>query len=189
MPWILLTAKLPTRPSPPRLSIHWATPWPDEAMFKSQKARLQFRDESDEEFAARDKLTDEAGMGWEANWDGAMGIEYMGERLRVFRHEFSEQNGENMRMFIHGLEDGPGSHELVPGNDSDAALLATALETDLRSVYEAALLDGCNQAQAMDVVKGIDITNTAIEFPPLGWYRCKPEYGLMWATEDELAEE
>lgn len=27
--WIMLTKKLPTNPSPPKLSIHWATPYMD----------------------------------------------------------------------------------------------------------------------------------------------------------------
>jgi len=29
--WIMLTAKLPTVVSPPKLSIHWSIPWPYES--------------------------------------------------------------------------------------------------------------------------------------------------------------
>ena len=36
MSWIILIKKLPTDPSPPKLSLHWAVPWPDDTWAKKQ---------------------------------------------------------------------------------------------------------------------------------------------------------
>ena len=45
--WIMLTKKLPTVVSPPKLSIHWSTPWPDLEHFKGQISLIDLGDDDE----------------------------------------------------------------------------------------------------------------------------------------------
>ena len=52
-----------------------------------------------------------------------------------------------------------------------------------RFIYDAALLDGCNQAQALRVMKGLDPDISYV--PPLGWYRAKRTIADHFCREGE----
>lgn len=190
MPWILLKEKLPTSPSPPKLSIHFAYPWPvSEERLARQKEAYYGDYDSEEEAQAEDFFYTESLWGREPNEIGSWRISYKDTDLRVWRHECNVMTAEKLRMFIFGMEgeDLP-SHELVQGAEVDSMLLRQALETDLRGIYDAALIDGCTPEMAVIVTMGINIEDADMEFPPIGWYRAKHEYASIWCYEEELAE-
>jgi hypothetical protein len=94
-----------------------------------------------------------------------------------------------MQDYLFGMagEEIP-SHELVPNSETDVMLLRQALESDLTSIYDAALLDGCNPGMAKAVAMGISIEDAEMEFPNVGWYRCKSEFAEIYCHESEMAE-
>jgi hypothetical protein len=220
--WIMLIKKLPTKPSPPKLSIFWSDEWMNEEIVVSQFKRMYgtwrrdglkeidpnfFLDEdgnrlNDTLLQAKmiawmqvkesDRLYYE-GFGADANWAKARSIFYKGERIRVFPEEFSILTHENMSLYIGMTGDAP-SHELVPDTVSSQKVVHEALEGSLKEVYDAALVDGCTHAQAVAMALGIGFDDPAGEsglasFPPMGWYRCIPEYALYYAYEEELSED
>lgn len=233
--WIMLTTKLSTRPSPPKLSIFWSTPWPNEEIVLSQFERhfeylketernkrgyrnldetffldakgnklsdedlkkkiLVFMETQDEYFWLDNVLEQKAFMGKDPNWARARKIRYQDDEIRVFPHEFSVLTHENMSMYIGYSNPEEGSHELVSGNVAETKLLQEVLEGDLREVYNAALVDGCSHSMAIGMALGIDVSDTEkdglelAKFPPVGWYRCKPEYASFYCDEREMKED
>lgn len=208
--WIMLIKKLPVKPSPPKLSIFWSVPWPAEGEIgvhaglcqicgqKPKKGRyknatatcdcgtptLVTPDDND--------IRDPTGFGREPNWVGARKIRYQGKDIRVFPHEFSKLKSENMRLYILGDDESDGdtrSHELVPEGVAEQEMVKAILDGETRPIYDQALGDGCTTAQAMAVAMGIDITLPDAEFPPLGWYRCRPEYASAYCWDWEMKEE
>ena len=196
MTWIMLIKKLPTNPSPPKMSIHWAESWPMKGQTaKRQKEWYGPRSKEDhwEDFVGEtnedaDYFADPFGM-LEPNVQKAWRISYKNEDIRVWSHECSVQTPEKMRQWVFGL-DGEmiPAVELVPNREADAMLLRQALETDLRGIYDAALMDGCSPEMAQSVAMGMKIEDDAFEFPPVGWYRCRPEYAAIYCYEDEIEE-
>ena len=183
--WIMLIKKLPTRPSPPKLAIFWSTPWPDP---KYVEAQAEDRDYADDPLPSPTdlRLPDNIGMGHEHNWAGARRTLFAERELRVFPDEFSVLDEERMTIYILSAD---ASHDLVPEGVAEERLVETALDGDTKPIYEAALIDGCNHAEALATALGQDITVPNAEFPPLGWYRCKPEYARIYCTESEMVED
>ncbi len=198
MAWIVLTKKLPVHPSPPKMSIVWATPWPDVGHVQIQKERY-FDKESGEwwDYSNTGKPAPEnvdvfvtPMGGGEPNWALAMKIHYRGEDIRVFRHEFNPLPPERMRDYVFGMEgEGIPTHELVENNEASRLMLKIAQDSDLRQIYDAALVDGCNHPMAEMVAMGIPIEEVALEFPPIGWYRPLPFVLDMYCYEDEQSED
>ncbi len=82
------------------------------------------------------------------------------------------------------------SHELVLEDvASDQLKMNVEINVDNRDIYGAALLDGCTEQQAMLTVAGADLTIPDADIPPIGWYRCKHEYALIFCNERELVED
>lgn len=191
--WIMIIKKLPTDPSPPKMSIFWSVPWPDDENANEQKQRiratLEYRNdvecdrlwEPDEDATW---LPDGLGRK-EPNWIKARRINYKGQSIRVFPHEFTEQTVAHMREYIYS--DMP-SHELVTSDVAGEMTMRDIHSGVRRGIYDAALLDGCNDAQATAVAWGKDITIEDNEFPAIGWYRCVPEYAGIFCDEWEMAE-
>lgn len=153
--WIMLTAKLPTRPSPPMMSLFWSIP-------------------NRKEYPRRSDWSDYKNGRW---------ITFAGENILVLEHEFSIVKPENMKMYIEE------SHEFVSeGVASEMLLTNVEINQDNRDIYGSALLDGCSEQQALMVLANMDITIEDSEFPPIGWYRIKREYGLYYCAEWELIE-
>jgi len=161
--WIMIIKKLPTRPSPPKMSIFWSTPNYRDYTSKNSE---NFEDDS-----------------WEDHEKGRW-IHFAGENILVLNHEFSILLSENMRKYTNE------SHEFVP-EDVASEMLLTNIEinADNRDIYGSALLDGCNDHQALMVLAGMDITIEDAEFPAIGWYRIKKEYGELFCQDWEMTEQ
>jgi hypothetical protein len=211
MPWIMLTKKLPTDPSPPKLSLHWATPWPVESRAKViDNLRLiqDFNEGKGEQIpvsqatAAYEDLNgidpgsnpnDEYFFdmwGKVPNPVKAWRINYKETDIRVWAHECKVQDGPSMQMWVFGMEgEHIPSHELVTvGNAKDAMLLRAALETDLQGIYDAAMIDGCTPEMAQMVALGHPVDDETVDFPPIGWYRAKHEFAVYYCHSHELTE-
>ena len=179
----MLIKKLPVIISPPRMSIFWSTSWPYEIKLrvKYKVANNYFCDEEDEKFHPH---------GFEPDCKNARRILYKGENIRVWPHEFTAVSPEHMKMYV--MED--CSHELVTVEFLDhveyegSRSKALILDKVTTPIYEAALIDGCTESQAKLIAMGMDITAEEPEFPPIGWYRIKKEFGLVFCTEEELEE-
>jgi hypothetical protein len=113
---------------------------------------------------------------------GAMGINFMGEHIRIFSEEFTEVSDKNMEEYTD-LRD--GSHVLIEYKaDTREQVPSQWMNKEQKLLYEAALLDGCTTSQALRVMVGeyLDIST----IPVMGWYRVRPEYGKVFCSDEEL---
>ena len=193
--WIILIKKLPTNPSPPKMSIFWSLPWPDTKMIEKQKMQLTDplkRKKSYSDIPRTLTVLEEEGL--DSNiyfdyfgfmgpqWNGARRINYKGKQIRIFPHEFTELVLENMKLY---LED---SHELVPGSVAEEDIMDSILRGVKRKIYDAALVDGCAEYEARLMAMGVDVSSDHYEIPAIGWYRIKPEYGNIFCYKEEMGE-
>lgn len=188
--WIMLIKKLPTVVSPPKLSIFWAQPWAGE-LKKLSKKEQQLMDDFDDVFPCFGRTPD---------WDGAVGIYYKGEKIRVFPHEFSKMDRKKMHDYIFGIQgENIHTHELVVADVVSSAQkrLEEINDEALKPIRDAALLDGATPEMAFQIAMGVDVLvpDGGIEdpdndcgFPPVGWYRCLPEYAMIYCYPWELEE-
>ncbi len=176
--WIILTAKLPTKPSPPKLSIFWSIPWPNKAFVKDIRARILETKRS--VFPGVPFLVASDSMD-AAEWEGARKIKYKDENIRVFPHEFNPIKTESMELYIN-----EGAHTLVPGGPAEEAVIQRTLRKGEREVYEAAIMDGATEAQAVATALRQDITIPDWKFPPVGWYRPNPEMAIYFCRSWEM---
>ena len=186
--WILLTKKLSTEPSPPMMSIHWSTAWPNMTFYKIAIEHVRsFNDLANENIPEQYDTFIPSAWGKEQRWDKARAITYKGERIRVFPSEFDVITPEYMSELCLG--DSP-SYELVLSdiNEIDIISKKRLKETDDLLVKDAAVIDGASEDQAILTAMGVDITLPDAEFPPVGWYRCKKEYAQIFCNEWEMNE-
>ncbi len=181
--WIILITKLPTDPSPPKMSIHWSTAWPNEEYARRQQERLESEYLDD----MGDFFVDTLRWGKEPNWADARQILYKEEVIRIFPHEFNAV-GERMKLYVVGEGESEPSHHLVPSTVAEERLLRDVKTGVRKEIYDAALMDGCTHAQALMVAWGKDITLDDFEVPAIGWYRCRREYAELFCYENELME-
>lgn len=198
--WIILTKKLPTAVSPPKLSIFWSVPWVDEKRLKQQRESYmaQYVDMYAGTRVSRAEMWQDVlekmdvffppFYGLEANAAKDRAIMYHGDRIRVHVNEYNPVDKERMSLYVLGTDDGDPSHYLNVDASSvaDEIIVKEILEGELRPIYEAALIDGCTHAQAMATAMGIDITLPEPQFPPVGWYSCHPEYAKLFCEPWEM---
>jgi hypothetical protein len=134
------------------------------------------------------------------NWDNAVAIYYKGEKIRVFPHEFSLMNRKKMHDYLMGMEgEGIHTHELVTAEIVSAAQerLQEITDESLKPIRDAALLDGASPEMALQIAMGVDVLvpdegledpNDDCGFPPVGWYRCLPEYAAIYCHPYEMEE-
>ena len=178
--WIMLTTKLPTNPSPPKMSIFWSESWPNTEYARRQKEQVEkgvLRN-----FGEDCYFSDLVRCGKEPRWDQARKIVYKDQQIRVVPHEFSELTTKKMKLYLDG------SHELIPGNVAEQDIMDSLLRGSKKRVYEAALVEGCTKYEARLMALGVDISEGHYEIPAIGWYRIRPEYGLVFCSEKELEE-
>ncbi len=166
--WIMLTKKLPTIVSPPRMSIHFSEPWPHGT--------------AQEKTTAQHKAMHEIGIGifgFEHDWSNARAIFFRGERIRVFPDEFSILSADRMSEYSKD------SHMLIEEDVTGKTVTeAISLRGTRKTIYEAALLDGCNHYEALMVASGSDLKGGLM--PPIGWWKIRDEYGLIFCSSREL---
>lgn len=191
--------------SPPRGSIHWAVASTIAQYAKRQqetalmyhagtvltrKGITKYVDALSPDFDINDLLGPDdycaytenplTGGGLEPNWVGAMTIRWEDADVRIFPHEYSVCDLNSMQLLVYGDDAGPGAYDLMPASVAELKLVTGVLDGELRPIYEAALLDGCNHEQAVAVALEQDILAGAYEIPPAGWYRLKPEYAEIF---------
>jgi len=200
----MLKVKLPTNPSPPKMSIHWSMPWPNmeyhERLMKKSGMRqrvfgpiidtdgheIDFGDDSSytkqrkKDFEEQESFFDGLLVGNIPNWKNAVGIFYQNERIRVFPHEFSKILKDNFRIY---LED--DTFELIPNVEAEKQFMDKNLSKGQRFIYDAAQVDGCNNYEAMMVAMG---RYPQDEPPPMGWYKLREEYANIFCYAEEQRE-
>ena len=108
---------------------------------------------------------------------GAMQIKFAGENIRVFPEEFSDVSLPHMKEYLEIYTFHP--------NDFWNGLAVKPTDPDEKFIFEAALLDGCNEYQATNILNGGD-ADSIDNFPaPMGWYECPVKYGLMFGKSEE----
>ncbi len=183
--WIMLIRKLPTKPSPPKLSIFWSIPWPNKEYVKRlREGKKQFMinvfGKSVPDWVKRHNYEDER----DANeWEGARQIRYKCKELRVFPHEFNPTTTERMEIYINEK-----AHTLVPESPAEEAVIKRALKKGEREIFEAAIIDGATEAQAVATALRQDITLPDWKFPPVGWYKPNPEMAAYFCHPWEMKE-
>ncbi len=175
--WILLTKKLPTKPSPPKLSIFWSVPWPNKAIVKQQR---EAADVSRSVFSEDSWFIVEAKRNAD-EWEGARQIRYKSKELRVFPHEFNPTTTERMEIYINEK-----AHTLVPESPAEEAVIQRTLKKGEREIYEAAIIDGATEAQAVATALRQDVTIADWKFPPVGWYKPNPEMAIYFCHPWEM---
>lgn len=179
--WVMLTKHLPINPAlvPPLLSIHWTIAWPQWAYAKCQEDRLKhYKLQTDESLKLLHSFADELHMGFEPIWAEARRIMFKGEAIRILPHEFSLLSTEHMQLYLLGdaSDDLEPPYELVLADTASDERIGTEIKSGRqRTLYEHALIDGCDHDLAVLMALGLDVT-AQVEFPALGWYRLKPGY-------------
>lgn len=149
--WIMIIKELPLENPPPKYSIFWSTAWPSESRVGAK---------NEHPFVGVEQTPD---------WDNARAIEYAGQRIRVFPHEFTPQRNENLQHFILEAQ----AYYLVPNNVAEERHIGLVLEGELKHIYEQALLDGANHNQAMLLTLEQDVSLPDGDFYPIGYYCLK----------------
>ncbi len=192
--WIMLTEKLLTNPSPPKMSIHWAISWPDKKCAESQFRRIVEIGKNSKlrkrftVFPLKYRHSDRTYHSslWKGNkephWAGVRKIVYKDNEIRIFPHEFSILTPINLKSYLDE------SHIFVSGNAAERSIELDMAEGDKRFIYDAALLDGCNKEQAKLMALGLDVSEDSLYPPPIGWYKIIPEYGSIFCNQRELIE-
>ncbi len=175
--WIMLTKKLPTNPSPPKLSIFWSVPWPNKAFVKEERERGE---NAKDNFPRDSWFVVEAERSAE-EWEGARQIRYKSKELRVFPREFNPTTTERMEISINET-----AHTLVPESQAEEEVINRDLKKGEREIFEAAIIDGATEAQAMATALRQDITIPDWKFPPIGWYKPNPEMAIHFCRPWEM---
>ena len=86
-----------------------------------------------------------------------------------------------MREYIEA-----GAVDLIPDNVAENTVIQEVLKGVKKEIYEQALVDGCNENQAMLVALGVDITIPDAEVIPIGWYKFRREYAQIFCYDWEM---
>jgi len=167
--WIMLTRKLPTLVSPPKMSIHFSYPWP---MENSNATKNKPKYDSDYAWASQSWVR-------EHDYGGARKIMFRGEAIRVFPDEYSYVTNERLEEYLQK------SHVLIQ-EDGWGVVDTSFKDKEEKTIFEAALLDGASDYQALATLYATKIDDIPC-LPPVGWLRIKEEYGLLFCTERELS--
>jgi len=196
--WVTIVKNIPTNPSPPKLSIHYSVPWINEDAVCDAYNRLSHisnthLDLGIIEYPIRNtkydknkptgekiktlekcpKLFDDM-WGQTANPVYDVGIKYQGEKIRIHGYEYNEITVEHFQEIF------PEAYEFIALNEVRDAWADIKLSKEKRVIYEEALLDGCTEYQALQVVYGKMVQ----DFPaPVGWYKLKKQYSDYFGIE------
>ena len=202
--WVLLTKKLPTEISPPKLSVHFAIPWVNVdwvAKVYSRLSRisdeyldLDFREypmkhlkyNKEVHLSNKIKVLEKCPEKFDDMWGYTdnpiydVGILFKGEKIRVHAHEYNIIKPEFLKEVF------PGAYDFIPSSEIEDSFNSIKLTKEKKVIYEEALLDGCNEYQATQVVYCREVQ----DFPaPVGWYKPKLEYARVFCYDWEIKDE
>ena len=197
--WVMITTRLPVKDPPPFMSIFFAVPWPMDIPTSWQKIKqdkiedvkkvlytLYDYSKEDINLMSDDEIIN---LNKEHRIDhslingnyynqfqfeverrlNAMQIRYNGQQIRIFSNEYSDIKKENMALYAETFI----FHEVL-SDFSD--LWEKPKDPDEKFIYEAALLDGCNNFQASNILNG-KTAEEVDDFPvPNGWYEVPEIY-------------
>jgi len=175
--WIMLRCKLPINPSPPKMSIHWSQLWPDMAIFQ----RTMQHNEDLRRLCGWGKFDRDDDLFYDLygvvpNFGKARKIIYRGSQIRVFSHECT---------FISDFKKFAKAYDLIAGDTAGEMLMDRHLTKGQRFIFDAALMDGCDEYQAMLVVMGKEVNDVPA---PIGWFRLKESYANYFCYAEEQEE-
>ena len=202
--WVLLTKKLPTEISPPKLSVHFAIPWINTDWVREIYSRLShisdeyldlhFREypmmncsKYDENVSLYSKIKalEKCPKEFDDMWGHTdnpvydIGILYKGEKIRVHVHEYNVIKPKFLKEVF------PGAYDFIPSSEIEDSFNSIKLSKEKKVMYEEALVDGCTEYQAMQIVYGRAVQ----DFPaPVGWYKPKLEYARVFCRDWEMKE-
>jgi hypothetical protein len=175
--WVMLIKKLPVVVSPPRGSLFWAVPWENRFLLDSLVKRMK-------QYQKLYGLTNEEALDSTASFCGpnsyqeeidilktSVGINFLGERIKLWNTEYSIVSDEHMDTY---LDEKNQMYDLMADGQAVEPVKIDFKSKEERLYYEAALLDGCNTAQAQRVMVGMEPDISV--YPPIGWYRLKKDY-------------
>ncbi len=161
--WIILTAKLPTIPSPPMYSIHWAGA--SAADISKQRKQEKNSKKDNKLFTStmltdlNDKFLDNWSGGFEPKEDGAVWIIFDTEPLKVWPHEYNKLTQESFDLYLNGVSENnfTMSHMPMYGRTPLIVNPVTLIrENNLalhptfnKDSYESAMIDGKNEISAI----------------------------------------
>lgn len=205
--WVMIVKEVPISKdiAPPLMSIHWAVPWVqgngrvltnlimdyntwtggmDNRMSRAafgqwyEEGKIKIPNETVDTIYPQPSV-----FGGNPNLFHARRIIHKGEAIRIYPHEFSIMTNEKLKFYLNekvGIENNGevSLYELMPSSPAEKEAIESLDSGVNRLIYEQALVDGCNQAQAMLLVSGIKFRlEEESQVPVNGWYRMQP--GLL----------
>ncbi len=197
--WVMIISQLPIETPPPYMSIFFAIPYPMDIQSelktiknnKIERVRRALWKFYGYEREAVNEMSNEEVLklneNLEINLDlidgiyyddfqldtnrrlGALQIRYEGQQIRVFPEEYSVIKKEHMPIYTSFCI----FHEVL-SDFSD--FWKKPKNPDERFIYEAALIDGCNDFQANNVLSGKNADEVDDLPPPNGWYEVPKKY-------------
>ena len=197
--WVMILNKLPIENPPLAMSIFFAIPWAMEIPFEWEEVKInkiksvrralwKFHGyeravvntmSNEEVFKLNEKFKINLDLIDGIFYDrfqfdadrrlGALQIRYEGQQIRVFPEEYSVIKKEHMQIYTSFCI----FHEVL-SDFSD--FWQKPKNPDEKFIYEAALIDGCNNFQATNLLNGKNADEIDDFPPPNGWYEVPKKY-------------
>lgn len=103
-------------------------------------------------------------FGLEPNPARAMRVIVNDEAVKIWPHEYSIIKSDNMKDYINEK-----LYEFRPSSTAEEKLIEFSLDEITKPIYDAAIVTGCTDAEAMLMAMGVDVSENYI-IPPIGWY-------------------
>lgn len=132
-------------------NIHIESTWPEE------------HKEYFKEFVESSCLPDVFGLA--PNPARALRIIVNDEAVKIWPHEYSIMKSADMKDYINAK-----LYEFCPSNVAEEKIAEFALDEVTKPIYDAAIVDGCTDAEAMLMSMGVDVSENYL-VPPIGWYK------------------
>ena len=153
--WIMLVKDLPVANAPMKLSIHYSWPWGVDKKQSSDKTL-----EYSESFKVYMSHIPFGCM--EQDFEHARRIRFDSNTIRVFPDEYSKMVPEKLKLCV---EEG---YEFVSDPSLKDQFPQIVMTRNRKTIYDAALVDGCTEYEATMVCLGYD---PSVVPPPLGWFK------------------
>ena len=178
--WIILTSKLPTEASPPKLTIHYSTPWVNEKFHLDQVRKhsdITLGEYLNGETIEWDETDSHvmATFGREQNESGARAILWDGRALKVFPSEYNIMDSETFNLAILGID----------GSPSHYARFYTSKPDNYDSILDQESLD-CDYYKAINVASIMSTKGTInpMNIRPAMWWDMHYQYKKFYIRQE-----